>query len=226
MTRWSVPSHSRTSKVPGLTARSSGSGISAISPRPSRSSNLTVAGQIAGRIGLDAIGQDPLQQRTRQVRRRSTEEDTPAPGEAVGIGAGEADQLRLDFVHQCRRQSRRRHRCSSDRHDDQTIRSASTFSAERRRPERRFALGSGSGSGAAILYADCPPSSVALSIAKPRLRKPVNAARIVCGSQAVASIKLGSVAPSKRLNSWTTSACFDPSRGCRASHRSGSEGCA
>jgi hypothetical protein len=51
------------------------------------------------------------------------------------------------------------------------------------------------------------------SIAKPRLRSPVIAARVVCGSQPVASTRAASVAPLSFVSIATMSASFEPARG-------------
>jgi hypothetical protein len=48
-----------------------------------------------------------------------------------------------------------------------------------------------------------------------RLRSPVIAARVVCGSQPVASTRAASVAPLSFVSIATMSACFEPDRGSR-----------
>ena len=62
-------------------------------------------------------------------------------------------------------------------------------------------------------YSDASPASRDRSIENPRLRSPVSAARVVCGSQPVASTSASSVAPACALSISVTSACFDPARG-------------
>ena len=65
----------------------------------------------------------------------------------------------------------------------------------------------------AIQYVDASPASRDRSIENPRLRSPVSAARVVCGSQPVALMRASSVAPPFALSISATSACFDPARG-------------
>ena len=62
-------------------------------------------------------------------------------------------------------------------------------------------------------YIDASPASRVRSIENPRLRSPVSAARVVCGSHPVALTSASSVAPPFALSISVTSACFDPARG-------------
>ena len=70
-------------------------------------------------------------------------------------------------------------------------------------------------------YIDASPASRVRSIENPRLRSPVRAARVVCGSQPVALMSASSVAPPFALSISVTSACFDPARGEAVESRCG-----
>ena len=54
--------------------------------------------EIAGRVGLDAVGQDAVQECPRQVRRGPPENGAPAPLQGGAIGRGEPGQLGLDRI--------------------------------------------------------------------------------------------------------------------------------
>ena len=60
---------------------------------------------------------------------------------------------------------------------------------------------------------DASPASRDRSMQNPRLRSPVSAARVVCGSQPVALIRAPSVAPPFAPSISVIKACFDPTRG-------------
>ena len=62
-------------------------------------------------------------------------------------------------------------------------------------------------------YVEAFPASRDRSIENPRLRSPVSAARVVCGSHPVALTSAFSVAPVVAQSISVTSACFDPARG-------------
>ena len=72
-----------------------------------------------------------------------------------------------------------------------------------------------SAAGPAIRYTESPPSIRSRTTAYPRLRSPVSAARVVCGSHPVASVKFGMVAPSDRCSRSMTRASLLPARGAR-----------
>src|SRR5271154_5643152 len=73
-------------------------------------------------------------------------------------------------------------------------------------------------------YRDASPASRDRSIENPRLRSPVSAARVVCGSQPVALTSASIVAPPFALSISVTSACFDPARGTVAFGGGGFDG--
>ena len=62
-------------------------------------------------------------------------------------------------------------------------------------------------------YSDGLPSCRSSSTVYPRLRRPVSAARVVWGSQPVASTSASKVAPAFLDSILMISACFDPDRG-------------
>jgi hypothetical protein len=71
---------------------------------------------------------------------------------------------------------------------------------------------------------DASPASRDLSIENPRLRSPVSAARVVCGSHPVALTSASIVAPPFALSISVISACFDPARGTLAFGGGGFDG--
>ena len=164
-----------------------------------RQKALGVRRKIAKPADLPMVGDLPSQKRPRQGWRRGPPEPV-APLEAQPIEI-ERSQIQIDRIMGGGASG-------TDSHDRLPQADATDAVSD--------GVDSAALSGAVrstTRYVLVPSSPRDLSIAKPRLRRPVNAARVVCGSHPVTPTSESRVAPVEERSMPITRACFDPACG-------------